>query len=308
MRSILWVAMCGAVLGAAAVGIDLPAPAAAQTVGGDSSCTWCTWTPPSPTEEGFHTGVRSQVNRLNNGGAVSGGPPPCSEEDLFFGERDGVADHVGHMAYEPPDASQDILRGISENTAPGMHFRLSCFVDDGFVPPYPGISIDFFPEINPQNLARLAVAEALTGVPSPRVGMNPVGDQLVNLETWLWVDGAATETIIAPPLSVPGITVAVTVSTGGVYWRMGDGAEFFCPGRGTPYGTAAVPSCSHTYEPSSATAPGDRYEGSATVTWLASYTVNGQGPFRVDDAVVRQTPFSVRVTEAQAVVITDGAG
>lgn len=178
----------------------------------------------------------------------------------------GVPDHMGHMGYEPPSASQEAFRAIDQNTAPGMYFRLSCFFDDGFVPPYPGISIDFFDSINPQNLARLAVAEALTGVPSPRVGMNPAGDQLVNLLTRLWVDGAATETIVAPPLSVPGITVNVTVHTGGVYWRMGDGAEFFCSGSGSAYGTAAEPSCFHTYRQSSATEPDERFHGSASVT------------------------------------------
>ncbi|MGH9118036.1 MAG: hypothetical protein ACRD0A_09225 [Acidimicrobiales bacterium] len=214
-----------------------------------------------------------------------------------------MPDHVGHLAYEPPDASQDVLRSIGSNTAPGMYFRLSCFFDNGFVPGYPGVQIDFFSLINPQNLARLAVAEALTRVPPVQVGMNPVGDQLVNLETWLWVEGGSTQTIVAPPLSVPGITVNVTVSTGGVYWRMGDGAEFFCQGSGTPYGAAAGPSCSHTYLESSATRPAERFQGSATVTWLAEYTVNGDGPFQVEDAVVRETPFSVRVAEGQAVIV-----
>lgn len=207
-----------------------------------------------------------------------------------------------------PLNTQDVLRLAYGDVGQGTYWRLVCRFDDGFVPVDDLVRVDFFSLINPQNLARLAVAEALTRVPSVRIGMNPAGDQLVNFLTWLWVDGSSTETIVAPPLSVPGITVSVTVRTGGVYWRMGDDAEFFCPGRGTPYGSAAEPSCSHTYLQSSALEPDERFDGSATVTWLAEYTVNGQGPYQVDDAVVRQTPFSVRVVEGQAVIVTGSGG
>ena len=126
-------------------------------------------------------------------------------------------------------------------------------------------------------------------------------DQLVNLLTWLWVDGIPDTSFPGPSVSVPGITVTVEVSTGGSYWVMGDGAEFGCD-MGTPYAPGGTPTCSHTYTRSSAGQADQRFHGTASVRWTARYWVNGDGPYEVADAVVRQTPFTVRVAEGQAVV------
>jgi hypothetical protein len=285
----------------AALVVVAPGGAGADPPG---TCVVCAdSTPPTPTSEGFYTSVRSQINRLNNGGSDSGGPPPCTEEDLFADpDKNGNPQHHGHYEYVPPINDQSVFRDIEGNTAPGTYWRLICRFDDGYAPFDDLVSIDFFDAINPQNLARVAVADALTRVPAPTVHMNPNGEQLVNFLTWLWVDGASTQSFTAPAVSVPGVSVVVTVSTGGVYWRMGDGTEFPCTGPGTPYHAGGSPSCSHTYRESSARQPGAEYHGVASITWTATYTVNGSGPYQVTDAVVRETPFSVRVAEGQAVV------
>ncbi|MGH9137627.1 MAG: hypothetical protein ACRD0G_11355 [Acidimicrobiales bacterium] len=286
----------------------LPAPAGAQ----EQPPAVCSTCPnngrPAATPEGYYTSVGAALHALNNGGSTSGGPPPCSEEDLVTPPNDGndTPDHVGHLAYEEPLLSQEFHRSMNENNSPGTYWRRICVFEDGFAPPVSGlISVDFFEEITGANLARYAVDSALARVPAPEVRMSPPGRQLVNVETWLWVDGIATTSFDAPPVSVPGITVTVRVSAGGVYWVMGDGAEFGCDGTGVAYGEAAAPTCSHTYSRSSVDQPDLAYHGSASVRWTAEYWVNGAGPYTVDDAVVRSTPFTVGVAEAQALVTDD---
>ena len=291
---------CTAVLGLGALAAAAP-PATAQARPG-GACARCTVSP-TATGDGFASSVRAQVNQLNNGGSSSGGPARCSEEDAFVADDDTEVQRPGYYAYEPPLNEQGVFRNIDGNTAPGTYWRLICVYDDGSGNDLNElVSIDFFPLINPQNLARLAVDEALTQVPAPQPRMSPdQPDQLVNLLTWLWVDGIPATSFPGPSVSVPGYTVTVEVTTGGSYWVMGDGAAFGCD-MGTPYTPGGTPTCSHTYTRSTATQPDQLFHGSASVRWTARYWVNGAGPYEVTDAVVRTTPFTVRVSEGQAVV------
>jgi hypothetical protein len=300
MRTRLTTLLLAATL-AAAVAVGSPPPAAAQESGGP--CAVCGNNGPAATDDGFLSSVGSAIHQLNNGGSTSGGPPPCSEEDLTTppgpGEDQPGPTHVGHYGYAPPLLGQEFHNEITNTSSPGTWWRLECVFEDGYQPPISQlVRLVFFPEITGANLARWAVDQALTRVPAPQPRMSPDnGEQLVNLTTYLWVDGIPDTSFPGETVSVPGITVTVEVSTGGVYWVMGDGTELSC-GVGSP----DSPECSHTYRRSSASEADQSFHGSASVRWTARYWVNGAGPYEVTDAVVRTTPFSVRVGEGQAIV------
>lgn len=142
--------------------------------------------------------------------------------------------------------------------------------------------------------------------PAPGVRFSPEGDQLVGLETWLWVDNWAPVT--PPGLTLDGVTVSVTFTPRSTEWVMGDDSPMIpCDGPGTPYDAsrpAAEQStdCSHTYEKSTAHQPDEHYHGQATIVWEVSYTVSNQAGSVSLDPVRSSQPFALRVAESQALV------
>ena len=141
-------------------------------------------------------------------------------------------------------------------------------------------------------------------IPLPDINLNPSEerDQVVNVPTWLWVDGWAR---VSATASAGGVTVLVTASPSHVEWDMGDGTVVTCAGPGTPYdedrpADEQSTDCSHTYTRSSASQADARYPIEATsywhVTWSSSTGESG------DLGVVgRTSSIRVRVAEIQAV-------
>src|SRR6266511_1777135 len=114
------------------------------------------------------------------------------------------------------------------------------------------------PVVSPQVLARQARAR-LT-LPDVAIRVNPSGDQLVGLPSWLSLDPASWRPQSATA-SVPGISVTATATPIQAVWSMGSGDSVVCHGPGTPWrpGTdpmAASPDCGYRYVRSSASAPG----------------------------------------------------
>lgn len=58
--------------------------------------------------------------------------------------------------------------------------------------------------------------------PDVSIGANPVGQGLVGLRSWFWVDGFAGS-VTAPPITAFGMTIEVRMAAGGVRWDFGDG-------------------------------------------------------------------------------------
>jgi hypothetical protein len=147
-------------------------------------------------------------------------------------------------------------------------------------------------------------------LPLPGVEMSPPAnrDQLVNLETWLWVDPAAFQPVSASA-AAGGVAVTTTASPELVTWEMGDGHTVTCPGPGTPYDSSKPASeqqtsCSYTYRQSSAGQAGGAYRVTATVSWHVSWVATGvpAGEPAAGNlgAVTRSSTLSVRVAEAEA--------
>jgi hypothetical protein len=145
-------------------------------------------------------------------------------------------------------------------------------------------------------------ARNLLLLPSPRIEANPVGAQLVNLPTWLWLDPASWGPRSATA-HVPGVSVTAVARPTSVSWSMGDGTSVTCRGQGTPFPPggdpkAASPDCGHIYRDSSASQAGQAFPVTATVHWVITWAGAGQGGTFPD--MTTTSAARLRVAEAQA--------
>lgn len=141
-------------------------------------------------------------------------------------------------------------------------------------------------------------------LPQPTVAMNPPGEQVVHIESWLWIDDAIWTTH-SRSVSAGGVTTTVTATPRRVIWDMGNGDSVNCDGPGTPYDPSRpaeeqTTDCAYTYRHSSAGQPGDAYEVTATVEWQVSWTVTGAAGGGALPAMFTSAPTAVRVAEMQA--------
>ncbi|MGE0306152.1 MAG: hypothetical protein AB7Q27_10360 [Acidimicrobiia bacterium] len=152
--------------------------------------------------------------------------------------------------------------------------------------------------------ALLDQARELLPLPLPEPRLNPAGDQIVNLSTWMWL--AAGWSSQDSSVSVPGITVAVHAEPISATWTMGDGAVVVCDGPGTAFNAALptaaqAPTCTHVYARSSASQPSQTYSMAVTVRWRATWSVSGFAGGGDLGTIDRTTAFTVRVGEVEAV-------
>lgn len=158
------------------------------------------------------------------------------------------------------------------------------------------------PPVDPEVLRDAAAARI--DIDPPNIDSNPPFDErptVVNFETWLWTTDAWE--VKYESESAGFILVEVFARPDNIVWRFGDGGETVCFGPGTPWSEAAHAAgteCSHTFTSSTAGQPGSATAGTATLTWVFSWAINGadQGDFGVFEAT---TPFSIQVGEIQAV-------
>jgi hypothetical protein len=216
-----------------------------------------------------------------------GGSVTCRSERLRDEEARVVVDMVA-IGFVPPAEGE------------GAWYRRRCWTPDGTI-----VSADIV--WRPVAVSASALASDawdISRIPLPDINLNPgeERDQVVNVATWMWVDGWAP---ISASASAGGVTVTVTASPTHVEWDMGDGTVVDCAGPGAVYdesrpADAQSTDCSHTYRRSSASQADQRYRIAATsywhVTWTASTGESG------DLGVVgRTSSIRVRVAEIQAV-------
>jgi hypothetical protein len=155
------------------------------------------------------------------------------------------------------------------------------------------------PALAPGEVA--VVARARLRLPVPLIAANPVGQQLVNLPTWLWLSSGWTP--VAATVTVPGVSVTATALPTTVVWSMGDDATVTCAGPGTPFRpgsdpAAVSPDCGHTYRRSSAGQTHGAFAVSATVHWRVTWSGAGQSGTFPDMTTTGTT--GLRVAEAPA--------
>lgn len=248
-------------------------------------------------EDGSQIDVGASDGETTPGDTGEGGTPEC--EWIYV-----PADEVDLMfALIGSSEAADTLDPDGEITDP-LDFEwywMSCPDGQG------GFTNDLIPvpredPVDPTDLRDEAI-DTLS-LPFPTVAMNPAGDQVVHIESWLWVDDAIWTTH-SKSVSAGGVTTTVTAAPKRVIWDLGNGDTVVCGGPGKPY-DPSIPSdeqatdCSYTYTHTSAGQPGDAYQATATIEWTVSWTVTGApggGPL---PALFTSSPVTVRVSEMQA--------
>jgi hypothetical protein len=166
------------------------------------------------------------------------------------------------------------------------------------------------PAIDPYSVARQA--ERSLRLPPPSVELNPSTVSVVNLPTWLWIDGGIWHpfSVTASVGSVSATAVATPIS---VTWAMGDGGVTNCNGPGTPYDPLQPPDeqstrCDYTYLSSSEGQPSpdgnpndDAYDVVTTIDWAVSWSVQGAGGGGELPPLTTSSSRPVRVEQVESV-------
>ena len=236
-------------------------------------------------EIGAGAGLAEQTGGLSGGGGEGGGAPTCAYVALDEAQSRSADILDAGWAGRRPDG-------------PGVWFRRTC--PDGRTTT---IWIPAAEAVDPAVLAE--EARSRTTVPLPGMNLNPGADQdqVVNLETWLWVDSWAP---VSATATAGPVTVTVTATPVRVEWSMGNGDAVVCDGPGTPYDPSRSPNaqatdCSYTYRSSSAGAPGSRFTITATSVWGVTWSATGVTAGGDFGLLRRTNSVAVRVSEIQAV-------
>ncbi len=141
-------------------------------------------------------------------------------------------------------------------------------------------------------------------LPGPDLVLNPPGDQVVGITTWLAVGSPWRAT--SASAAVSNVTATVTATPTAVTWSLGDGAEVSCDGPGrffdpTRPADEQVTECAHTYIWPSTHEPGGVYEVSATVSYDVSWTAT-DGSSGSLGPITRTSTQPVKVVEIQALI------
>lgn len=157
---------------------------------------------------------------------------------------------------------------------------------------------------NPRTVAQHALDRAPIPLPAPRLNPPAGQDQVVNVETWLWIDAEQWQPVSASA-SAGGLTVTATAAPIRIELDMGNGDVVACAGPGTPYDTSRPASeqqtdCGYTYTQSSAAAPDGAFTLTASTVWNVTWrSSDGRSGSLGDVARTRSLP--VRVAEIQSV-------
>lgn len=269
----------------------------AGTVGcGSNPVPGCDLEAGTPARNGSNNRDASTDDRecRNPAGAVI----PC--------QRDGAWAGADGCYYKPFDPSPETVTGLGgqPDGAGGWYLRVCYSPVDGSEQAFGGpVWIAGAPPVlSPEVLARQARANLR--LPNVEIQLNPAGDQLVRLPTWLAL-ASSSWTEQSAMAAVPGVSVTATARPVRATWVMGDGSTVVCHGPGTPWKAgadpaAASPDCGHRYLRSSASAPGAAYRLTVTVAWEVTWA--GAGQSGTIAGLETTGAAQVRVAESQALV------
>jgi hypothetical protein len=135
------------------------------------------------------------------------------------------------------------------------------------------------PGAAPSVPALLQQAIGQAALVDPTIVLNPPGDQVVHLESWLAVEPGQWSAVVASA-TAGAVTTTVTATPEAVVWNLGDGDSVICPGPGVLYdpnepASAQSTYCGYLWPVSSANAPGAVFEVTATIEYLVTTSVLG---------------------------------
>jgi len=163
--------------------------------------------------------------------------------------------------------------------------------------------------LDPQLLAEVAFEhmELPTGTIRWNPSLDGTGATVVNMDTFVWVENAATEVQVTA--SVPGVTSTVSARMAAMTLQAPGADERTCTDAGTPY-TAGMreSACSIEFHRSSANQPvkaGQMLRTAtltATATWTATWTSNLEPATYALETQTLTTTAEVPVAEIQTIV------
>ena len=135
------------------------------------------------------------------------------------------------------------------------------------------------PNLAPSVPALLQQAIGQAALVHPTIVLNPPGDQVVNLASWLAISPGGWSAVVASA-SAGAVTATVTAVPESVIWNLGDGDSVTCQGPGVLYDPskpagAQSTYCSYLWPQSSANAPGGVFDVTATIEYQVTTTVIG---------------------------------
>lgn len=282
--------------------VFLPGPASADGGIGDVTCPTTGSAPP-----GCDVNAGSEGQKGHGGGQpVSDGKCRTPQGQEIPCERDGAWAGGDGCYYKPTDPSPETVAALgSQPAGEGGWYLKACYSDGPGGEQVIGAPVwvaGTAPVMSPEVLARQA--RSRLELPEVVVRLNPSGDQLVNLPTWLALDASSWRTRSATA-AVPGVSVTATARPVRATWAMGEGGSVVCTGPGTPWrpGTdpaMASPDCGFVYRHSSASVPGGRYTVTVTVAWEVTWA--GAGRAGTVPGLTTTGTLPVRVQESQAVI------
>jgi len=210
--------------------------------------------------------------------------------------------------YVSPSASVAASLGTG-GAGPGVWYTWYCSSPIGFLnAPRPAIwePDGTAPGAVPSVPALLQQAIGQAALVNPTIVLNPQGDQVVNLATWLAVQPGQWSTVVASA-TAGGVTTSVTATPEAVLWNLGDGDSITCPGPGVVYDPSEPASeqstyCGYVWPESSADAPGGVFEVTATIEYEVTTAVVG-APDPTPDLGMHAGPtqtIDVAVSEIEA--------
>ena len=163
----------------------------------------------------------------------------------------------------------------------------------------------------PDPVILAAQAESKLTLAKPTVDSSPAAGvkQVVQLPTWTWMPKAQWAPLSATA-AVPGESVTATAAPVSLSFSWGDGTSSTCQGPGTPYVSGASdpsapsPTCGHTYQVTSAAAPGQQFPVTATLAWQVTWAGGGQSGTFPD--LTTTTTVHWTVEQVQSVLVQGG--
>lgn len=175
------------------------------------------------------------------------------------------------------------------------------------LPTYPLVMFIVWEEAAPVDPVALRdAAAARINPPAPSLATSPPFDQfpaIVQMPTWLWINDPWVTAVESE--SQGGVSVIVAARPDRVTWTFDDGGSVVCFGPGVAWQSGLEEDgtdCSYTFTHTSAGLPESRFDATATVTWVFSWTLDGvdQGDFGSFDAT---SGFSIEVGEIQVIEV-----
>jgi hypothetical protein len=221
-----------------------------------------------------------------NGGSGGSGGPNCTKSD-------GTRDYLRYEGLQHTTMHEQRTEIRPEEQRPGVYLHIYCgdeYLDFQFFPDGPAPVV-----VDPRTLAdRVQITP-----PDPAIRTNPaVGDHLVGVEAWFWVDDP-WEPITPRPATAGSVTVWVTAEPTELIIDPGDGSPTFSCVRPPAFdeslpASAQSSDCTHTYERAA------NVTATATMVYETSFTSNiGDGGAL--DPIEPTASVDLAVAEAQAV-------